>query len=153
MTIVKGPGSQSLLALLLLPHQLHDQGLWLLNGAEREEWKEGPWAKFRSPTMCSCQDDFWTGASRGKATCEYCSLLVPEVEATCWKYYVIGFFFALQTFALFQGYGGFHTWEDSTWFWDFFVVGNIKTPMWFCQKQTKKAHIISLINTTHNYSF
>lgn len=134
----QGSAFQSLPALVLHPHQLDDQGLLLLKGAKREGWKEGLWAKIWSPTVSSCQDDFWAGASRGKAACTYCSLWVSGVEATCWKYYVTGFFFVFQTFALFQGYGGFLTWGDLTRFWDFLLLPTSKYPCDFIRDKHQK---------------
>lgn len=53
-------------------------------------------------------NDFPAGASEEKSACAHCLLWVFVVEATCWKWYVTGFFFTFQTFSLFRGYGGFH---------------------------------------------
>lgn len=67
-----------------------------------------------------------------------------------WKYFVIGFFFAHQTFAVPEGSDGFpHLRTLITQFWDF--GANTKTYLSDFTKDKNKVHIIILINTTHNY--
>lgn len=113
------------------PTPAYPSGLWLPKGVKREECKEGSGDKAWGASMRSCQDGFWAGASKEKSPCALCSLWVSVIEAIWLKYYVTGFFFALQTCALFQGYGSFHAWKCLIWFW--VILSLLPTPKHLCE--------------------